>query len=220
MTERRFTEAEVAAIFEQATQAQQASLRPLQSGDGMSLAEVQEIAREVGIAPELIVQAAKSLDQGGRAGSRSFFGLRIGVSRTIDLDRKLTDEEWERLVVDLRATFDAKGVLKHEGSFRQWTNGNLQVLLEPIETGHRVRFRTVKGDASAMIVMGLVMLGFAVVAFTVTVLRGELNAGFLAPIGVLGTMGVGMFGLTAFRLPAWARLRSRQMEEIAARLQG
>src|SRR2546430_5906981 len=37
---------------------------------------------------------------------RTFLGLRIGVARTVNLNRRLTDEEWERLVVQLREVFN------------------------------------------------------------------------------------------------------------------
>src|SRR5687768_4485025 len=101
MTDRRFNEAEVDAIFKRATETQQARGRQLSSGDGMTLAELQEIGREAGIAPELVRQAALSIQQAGTASSRRFLGIPVGVSRTVDLGRQLTEQEWERLVVDL-----------------------------------------------------------------------------------------------------------------------
>src|SRR5258708_2095706 len=161
MNDRRFNEEEVAAIFRQATEAQQNPERQLPSGEGLTLAELQDIGRDVGTAPELVVRGAGSLGEVGSATTRTFFGLPIGVGRTIDLDRKLSEDEWERLVVDLRETFDARGTVKQEGSFRQWTNGNLQVLLEPTANGHRIRFSTVNGDALAWLWGGLLMLGIA-----------------------------------------------------------
>src|SRR5512132_171395 len=111
MSERRFNEAEVAAIFERAAEAQQTGQRQLPSGEGMTLSELQEIGREVGLAPELVAQAATSIGLGGRPTSRHFLGLPGGVGRTIDLGRKLSDEEWDRFVVDLRETFDARGTM-------------------------------------------------------------------------------------------------------------
>ena len=61
MSDRRFNEEEVAAIFQQATgdEAQHAPQRQLPSGEGLTLAELQEIGRQVGIPPELVVQAAR-----------------------------------------------------------------------------------------------------------------------------------------------------------------
>lgn len=220
MSERRFNEAEVAAIFERAAEAQQTSQRQLPSADGMTLTQLQDIGREVGISPEQLVQAARAIELGGRQTARHFIGLPIGVGLTMDLDRKLSDQEWDRLVVDLRETFDARGTLRHEGSFRGWANGNLQVLLEPTAAGQRIRFRTVKGDARGLIVGGLAMFGFVAVALTAAVLRGASleDAGFLMALGTLATGGAAMFGIGALRLPGWARLRRRQMEEVAARV--
>ncbi|MGH7710825.1 MAG: hypothetical protein ACREOG_06050, partial [Gemmatimonadaceae bacterium] len=137
MTERRFSDMEVAAIFERATEAREERQRelPASSGEGLTLAELQEIGRDVGISSDLIAHAAQMLDKGGQPTSRTFLGLPIGVGRTVDLDRRLSEDEWERLVVDLRETFDARGTVRREGSLRQWTNGNLQAVLEPTETG-------------------------------------------------------------------------------------
>lgn len=218
MTERRFNEDEVAAIFERATEAQQTGQRQLSVGDGMTLSELQAIGREIGVAPELVAQAAKAIERGGQPTSRHLLGLTVGVGRTIDLDRALTDEEWERIVVDLRETFDARGHLKREGSLRQWTNGNLQALLEPTATGQRIRLRTVKGDARSMIVGGIAMVGVAAFGLVSASMRGVVDAGMFSSLGTLATMGVAMFGLGAIRLPSWARLRRQQMEEIAQRV--
>ncbi len=150
MTERRYSEEEVAAIFGRATEAQQSPRRQLPPGEGMTLDDLQEIGREVGIPPELVVQAARSMDQRGRPATRTYLGLPIGVGRTIDLDRRLSEEEWEHLVIDLRDTFDAQGTVRYDGPFRQWTNGNLQALLEPTATGHRLRRRQMEAVAARL----------------------------------------------------------------------
>jgi hypothetical protein len=216
MTDRRFNEDEVAAIFAQATEAHQSHQRQLPSGEGMTLAELQAIGREVGIAPDLVAMAAKSLDELGRPTSRKFLGLPIGVGRTIELDRKLSDAEWEQIVVDLRETFDARGTVKHDGSFRQWTNGNLQALVEPTPTGHRIRLRTMKGDSRALMTGGLAMLGVTA-AMSIAAMMGGAG-GAVSSIAQLGVIGAGMFAFGALRLPGWARLRRQQMEELAGRL--
>jgi hypothetical protein len=219
MSERRYNETEVAAIFEQAAKAQQMAQRQSSSGEGMTLAELQEIGREVGLAPELVVRAARAIDQGGRPTSRRFFGLPIGVGRTIDLDRRLSDEEWDRLVVDLRETFDARGTIRQEGSLRAWTNGNLQALLEPTPTGHRIRLRTLKGDAQRLMTGGIAMSAVGIVVFVAGMLSGgAIDPGNLSTFGILAAMGVGVFGLGALRIPGWARRRRQQMAEIASRL--
>jgi len=147
MTDRRYNDDEVAAIFLTAAEGPQTPPHPVPRNAGLTLTDLQEIGREVGIPPDAIAQAAQSLDLRGRAVSRSFLGLPIGVERTIELNRRLTDEEWQHLVVELREVFRARGSVTSYGSLRQWTNGNLQALLEPTATGHSLRLGTLNGNA-------------------------------------------------------------------------
>jgi len=218
MTERRFSEAEVAAIFERATETPQRDASGASPAEGMTLAELQDIGREVGIPAESIALAAQSLDRDTPPPARTFLGLPLSAERTVDLGRRISDEEWERFVVELRETFNARGNVTSYGSLRQWTNGNLQALLEPTATGHRIRLRTIKGDAIGMMIAGLGMLGFSSLTLAIVALKGAMSdPGLLAGMGMLGTAGIGMFGSSAIRLPRWARTRQRQMDELAAR---
>ena len=223
MADRRYTDAETAAIFKAAAELQQAALTrpegaagPSSSADGMTLAQLQEIGREVGIPSDLVARAANGLDRRGRASVRRFLGLPIGVGRTVPLQRPLTDDEWERLVVDLRETFDARGRLRTDGRLRQWTNGNLQALLEPTRSGHQLRLKTLKSDAYALMAGGMGMVGWGGLLFTLLSLRGHAHH----PAGVLmiSVIGLAMAVMGALRVPGWAKLRQRQMEEIAARV--
>jgi hypothetical protein len=80
MRERRYTDEQVAAIFEQAAETDHAALPVPAAGKGMTLATLQEIGREVGISPESISHAARSLDLVGRpAGSLGNSGSVVGV---------------------------------------------------------------------------------------------------------------------------------------------
>ena len=215
MTDRRFNDEEVAAIFAKATDAARASQRQLPSSEGLTLAELQSIGREVGITPERVAQAAAELDQLGNETSRRFLGLPLGVGRTVDLGRRLSDDEWEQLVVDLRETFDARGTVRQEGSFRQWTNGNLQALVEPTATGHRIRLRTINAGLRAWMMGGLAMVGVAAATSVAGVVAGTQD---FATVAQLGVIGAAMFTFGALRVPGWARLRRKQMEDVAGRL--
>jgi len=219
MNERRFNEAEVAAIFQRASEAQHTTQAQLPSGQGLTLSELRQIAREVGISPELVEQASVAVERAGTPTSRKFLGLPIGVGRNIDLGRKISDEEWERIVVDLRQTFDARGKVRQDGSLRQWTNGNLQALLEPTATGHQLRLKTVKGDAQAFMIAGasLVVVGAGgLIASLVQGATGDVGA--LSALGSSLAWGAGFIAAGSLRLPSWARTREKQMREIAERL--
>ena len=219
MPERRYSDEEVAEIFARATEAEHSTPRRLRAAEGMTITQIQEIGREAGIAPELVVRAAHSLDQPAQPAVKKFLGFPLGVGRTVTLERRLTDEEWERLVVDLRETFDARGVVRTDGAFRQWTNGNLQVLVEPDGDAQRIRLRTVRGGAREMMLVGLGLVGVAAVTSLAAVITGSADlASAIERMGGIAIMGGGLFALGSFRLPSWARLRRRQMEEIADRL--
>ncbi|HXE84117.1 MAG TPA: hypothetical protein VN513_12380 [Gemmatimonadales bacterium] len=215
MGERRYSDKEIAAIFRAATEGPVAGLQPdVPRDEGLTLSDLQTIGREVGIAPDAIAGAARALDV-HRGTGRTFLGLPIGVARTVNLHRRLTDDEWERLVVQLREVFDARGSTRSDGSLRQWTNGNLQVLLEPTESGHRLRFRTTHGAAQTAIGVGFVAWGAAAVTAIITALSGsfvESVPGLL----FLAAAGTTFIATGALRLPRWARLRGKQMEALAA----
>ncbi len=221
MSERQYSDEEVAAIFQRASEAEHTARPVPAESTGLTLAASQEIGREVGISPESISLAARSLDQAGRPAQRSFLGLPIGVGRTVEFDHPLSDSDWERLVADLRTTFEARGSVRYDGPFRQWTNGNLQALLEPTPTGHRLRLQTVKGDSRALMTVGALALGGATATVIAVAMAGGLgNAGTVTGTGFMALMGLGMFAAGALRVSGWARRRRAQFEGVIARLAG
>ncbi len=214
MSERRYNDEEVDAIFRVASDERSLVERQLPSQHGLTLADLQAIGRDVGIAPDAVARAAGALDVQAQPTRRTFLGLPIGVGRTVELNRKMSDEEWERLVVQLREVFHARGATRTDGALRQWTNGNLHVLLEPTANGHRLRFGTYNAAARASISMGLVAVSITLASAVATALSGTLIHA-VPGVMFLGLAGLGMIANGAVRLPRWARLRGRQMEQLA-----
>ena len=180
----------------------------------MTLAELEEIGREVGLAPEAIARAAARVERGAsvaiasREGTR-FLGQTIGVGRALEVPRPLTDDEWHRLVVLARETFDAKGKISEQGAFRQWSNGNLRLMVEPAGEGQQIRLRTSKGNARAFQSMGLAFSGMG----SLLMLIGEGG-----DPAILVAMGLGFFLTSRLSIPFWARTRAKQFEEILERV--
>jgi hypothetical protein len=217
MTERRFSDTEVAQIFERATSVH--AVQVTSGAAGMTLAELQSIGEEVGIPAEQITRAALSLRPGEAKSTQRFLGMTTGVAHTVHLARKLSDDEWERFIAEVRETFNAQGAMKSEGSLKQWSNGNLRVLLEPTDAGHRVRFMTVKGNAPWIVSGGLVLTAAGVIGEMTAVLTGVAHdVGLVASFGVLGAIGIATAATSALRLPGWVRARKDQMEELGARV--
>src|SRR5688500_5955661 len=106
--ERRYREDEVAAIFEAAASRGSGAGAPT-SGEGMTLAELQAIGSEVGMAPARIAEAAAALDLRRSTLRVTDLGMPVSVRRAVDLPRPPTDREWGILVAEMRGTFNAKG---------------------------------------------------------------------------------------------------------------
>jgi hypothetical protein len=218
--DRRFNEKEIAAIFEDAAKAQSVAHDHPSANVGLTLAELKEIGAESGISAELVSRAAASIDQVPRLEQQhTFLGLPAGASHVADVPGTFTDQDWDRLVVDLRQTFQARGEISRDGSLREWKNGNLYALIEPYESGARLRFGTKKDEAKYFIPGGI---GWFVWWVSI-VLAKMANQGFEVDPSVIflivvALAGLGLAGLTASRLPAWSRKRQRQMEEIAGRV--
>ena len=218
MPDRHYDEDEVAAIFRAAAEGSDSRTLPGGRADGLTLDDLQDIAREVGISPTAVSRAAQSLDRPrGAAVPQTFLGLPIAVERTVALDRNLTDTEWELLVVQLREVFHARGTVRAQGSMREWSNGNLHALLEPTPTGYQLRLGTFKGNARASTAIGALMLGMSAVVGFVVASHGTI-ADAAPSIASLGTIGAVFLANGALRLPSWARLRRRQIDDVAAQL--
>ena len=218
MPDRHYNEDEVAAIFRAAAEGSESRTLPGGRADGLTLHDLQDIAREVGISPTAVSRAAQSLDRPRSAAvPQTFLGLPIAVERTVALDRNLTDTEWELLVVQLREVFRARGTVRAQGSMREWSNGNLHALLEPTPTGYQLRLGTFKGNARASTAIGTLMLGMSAVVGFVVASHGTI-ADAAPSIASLGTIGAVFLANGVLRLPSWARLRRRQMDDVAAQL--
>lgn len=220
MTERRYDDDEVQRIFEEASRIPRlpaSGERP--AGTGFSLAELKEIGAEAGLDPARVVAAARSLDHGpGTAVGpvRRLVGLPIGVSRSVDLPADFDDDDWNRLVVDLRQTFDARGKINVNGPFREWTNGNLQALVEPTDDGYQLRLKTFKESAQGVLAFSLGGLVFSVFLTLVLLNKGDLDVKWVVP-AFFALMSVGGAVSQMIQLPGWAETRQGQMEEVANR---
>ncbi len=218
MSDRYFDEEEVAAIFKKASEHDQQGLYPVTPGRGMTLEMLQEIGREAGMSPESIAFAARSLEVPTATTSQTFLGLPIGVGQAVEIGRRLSDADWERLVGDLRVTFNAQGVIKSGGGLREWRNGHLRAVVEPTPGGHRLRIQTLKSNSRSVMALGAASIGAAVATTAAFAIAGPIGSpGATMVISLMTMMGAGFFALGALQVPSWARRRRSQIAEVAAR---
>jgi hypothetical protein len=100
MPERVYSEREITALLERAVERQEAVRRLEQPEVGLTLAELERLGQEVGIAPEHLRAAAQELDTGGAAGRQSGrSATHVYVERWVP--GALNLEAWEDVVAEL-----------------------------------------------------------------------------------------------------------------------
>jgi hypothetical protein len=218
--DRRYAEDDIRKIFERAGSTEDSRQRTGISSEGLTLAELQVIAQEVGLSPARIAEAARTLELPSATKRRNRLGMPVSVLQTVPLSRLPSNYEWELLLAEFRSTFGVRGTDRSHGNIREWTNGTLFVFIEPAESGCRIRLGASR--PAAVLVNGT---GFAwIIAAAITLLTlaatGDLlgaNA-FLPPI--IGAVGIGTLLYHGKRLEIWARRCAGQMDYIAGRVHG
>jgi hypothetical protein len=224
--ERHYDDDEMRDIFDRATRLDDEEVvgerreSGIPSGHGMSLAELQQIGLEAGIDPSAVARAAAQLEvsSGAEVPTIKQFGVPVSVGRIVDLPRRLAEEEWDSLVVLLRDLFHARGTVSREGSLRSWSNGNLQVLMEPTREGYRLRMRSLSADLRGRLMGGAFMgVGVSLIS-AITVLAGssDIRSVFVG-VGLMAGIGGIMFGSGVLGSKRWIGRRAEQFRVIGAR---
>jgi hypothetical protein len=215
--ERRYQEHEVRQILDLAIGPDGPPAQPLPPVEGLTLVQLEEVGREVGLPPNRITQAVASFEGRGEPVPRGkTLGLPISVGSIVALPRSPSDREWELLIAELRTTFGGKGEVTSQGSLREWSNGFLHAFIEPTETGHRLRLTDSRAGAVVGMGFGGFLLAFALLIFVV--LLGKEDPGFrFAVPAFFSLIGGGLIAGSAMSLPGWAREQERRMEHINRR---
>jgi len=101
-TNRRFNEKEVALIIKRASELQQSEATP-ESNTGMSLAELEQVAREAGLDPELVRRAAVDLDtRVTDQPPNKFLGAPSVLRLERTIDGEVPAEEYEPMVLEMQ----------------------------------------------------------------------------------------------------------------------
>lgn len=199
--ERRYRDEEVREIFEAAARQEIGGPPASPEAQGLTLVDLQEIGREIGLEPTAVTRAAAALE----------------VGRSVALPRPLSDSEWERLVAELRTTFGARGSVVSRGGLREWVNGNLYACIEPADAGYRLRLGTRKGGVAMLNLLGGIGVVTGAIAFGALLMSRGLQGAVFVP-WMISASGIAAVMANALRLPRWARERGEQMERVAAKV--
>lgn len=206
---RRYNEKEVALIIQQASELQEADA-PGESSAGMSLIELEQIARETGLDPALIRRAAADLDTRvtDRAPSR-FLGAPSTLRLERTIDGEISPDEYEAIVLEIQRTVGGMGAASTLGRTLQWTSAGtgrrrlsgrmVQVTLTPKNGRTSIRIEEpVSQVARALFAVSMGAIGMGMMPL-VSVGGGYLGtalAGPTAAVGAAVATGAAFLGTT------------------------
>lgn len=122
MTERRYSDEEVALILREASEATDGGAAG--RAHGLSLTQLKEIAAEVGLDPSQVESAANRLVHHRAGGKVPFFGTPVTPEFEREIPGELSEEDLAELVTTIRKVLGRRGVTGTElGSF-EWKAGD------------------------------------------------------------------------------------------------
>jgi hypothetical protein len=226
-TPKVYDEAEAQRIVQRA-----AELEAKQSGHqeaAMSLGGVERMAAEIGIAPELVREAARpdvivappraappsGLEKGGLFG----YTGKVELERTIDVE--VSPETYGILLEEVRDDLSSSGQINETlsqllswesriGFFR--TKGQVKVHVSPRRGKTRIKITKFPSIGRKILTTSVLATG-AVIGFSIFVAGAEGNA---AGVGLL--FGVGTVAAVYGTTRAWFRARMRRKERLLSRL--
>ena len=220
---RLYDEKEVARILERATELQSDRPSPAGGRSGMSLEELESIAREVGIDPVHLKRAARELDTRtpGDDAAKGLLGgpLSLVLERTIP--GELDESDFEPIVLEIQLHTDSHGLPSLMGRTLSWQ----------AETASKTRTLQVvvssrNGETLIRIEERLHQFASGLFAGTVAGVGGGVGIGVGLPLGLevigstlfavafpLGVIGVTYLGCREIYRQV-IRRRSRRLQEL------
>lgn len=229
MSDEEFDDVEVQRILERALDQQKsAERRALVKGTGTSLPELRTIASEVGIDPRFIDSAAREVVvRRGAPPAKERFGVPDLLRADRVIPEEIDDEEWMRIVEEMRAAFGMTGVVSSYARVREWHSGTssakeasiIQLRVETTDAGTAITLsQNTRQQTLLPTVLGMT---FGAVAVTFAALVPFIGASTSAAafIGVNALGGAGIFAGGMGWVGRWARSRGELFERLLDRIE-
>jgi hypothetical protein len=225
---RRFSEKEVALIIKRASELQQDEA-PAESTTGMSLAELEQVAREAGLDPALVRRAATDLDTRVTQQEPSRF---IGAPTNLHLERTIEGEvpvdEYEPMVLEIQRVLGGVGTASTLGRTLQWTmssserrrhtTSSVQITITPRNGRTTIRIEEPLGAVAGGLFGGLMGgLGGGLMGPAIGVGVGALHSA-PATIGMVAGVLSGAYLLARTIFGRIVRSRGVRLQELMSRL--
>jgi hypothetical protein len=216
---KQFTDQQVSAILKRAVELQASRGAAPDIATGISLAQLQQAAAELGIDPAVIAEAASELESGSPPTCRSPIW---GGPWAVDLERtvpgRVTEEEWPAVLQEIRRLTGRLGETTTVGKTFEWSSISpnlLHVTVSPRDDQTTIRVMGRFGDCAAIFVPAFAFALPVILGLTVTQHLPALTELGLA-VGVLG----GVFAAARGGFNALCRRKRQQAQDLLRAVDG
>ena len=204
---RRFTPDEMRRILAAATESESSPPALPIDLDGFTLAEIQEIAGEVGIDPAEVERASRSIVRQVPLESGFSVGTYQVESR---FGRPLSPEEMRFLAQEADRYFSVQGQIRETPGYVEWHSAEARAFVGLVNEGGQTRVRVIVDRASDMLLGGGALGALGVVLMVTLVLQ---VGGVLGAVGAAAVAAV--TGLVLKGFSSWRRTSAiRRAEEL------
>jgi hypothetical protein len=225
---RRFNETEVADIIKRASELQQLE-STTESTTGMSLAELEQVAREAGLDPALVRRAASDLDT--RVTDRrpsAFIGAPPALVLERTIDGELPVDEYESVVLEIQRELGGVGSASTLGRSLVWTmhgvgrrrasTRTVQVTVTPRNGRTTIRMEEPLGQLAGGLFGGLMGgLGGGSSGIAMGIGMGVFHSAPIA-VGLIGSFIGGSYLLARTIFGRTVRGRGDRLQRLMSRL--
>lgn len=147
LDERRFSDREVREILEKAVKRTPADSRALTTGEGLSLTDLKAIGKEVGISPNRLEEAARSVSEVGANPSNKMLGGPTVVRFGRKIDSEFDPEETPELLSLIRRSMGNKGEVEEIRGSVEWRS-NTELVTRYVTVSQKNGETTVEGSSN------------------------------------------------------------------------
>lgn len=224
---RSYTEKELRALIQRATE-----LHEEASGGSerrLSLEDIEHIAAELGLPPEHMRTAALELEHQRSTGKPfRLWGAPFVIDQARVVDAEMTQEQWEQMVMELRAFTGKKGQTDEVGRAREWLHAvgegdqgfnfvKTRVVLRPEDGRTSIHIRKQYGGAA---IPAYVLAFFGSIFAAIVMIEAFEGMGLPDSVNfaILGMAALGALAAVRGSIGAWARRQQERFNRLTDRL--
>ena len=215
---RLYSDKEISAVLKRAAELQRG--RGSAGTSGLSLAELEQIAAEVGIDPDFVKTAAMELEEGRTEDTFHLWGGPTSVELERIVEGEVSEARWEEIVAEIRRIYEVAGETGQVGRTLEWihrhqTGERAHVTLTPM--GQQTRIRIFYRMTDWAVALHVPLLSVIITPIILQFIF--LNLGPVLETGVAIFIVMAAFMLARLAFGAIARRQERKARKLLARLE-